>query len=199
MNAPLDPITYRVRVSALENETIWRLGPDALEREEIIAGGKGATVRYPYVDIRALRLSFAPTRFDGVRYRCDLQLRQGTLAAIVSTHYAGIANFEDRSATYGPLVRGLVARVAAANPACEFRAGKHAPAYWGAHIFVLAMIVVLVYVIGAVYGLSLPSIVIIKLGILAAYIPLMIMYTRKNWPRRFDPSAIPDNLVPGGG
>ncbi len=143
MNAPLDPITHHVRVSALENETIWRLGPDALEREEIIAGGIGATVRYPYADIRGLRLSFAPSRADGGRYRCDLQLKQGTLAAIVSTHYAGVGNFEDRSATYGPLVRGLVARVAAANPACEFRAGKHAPAYWGEHIFLLAMIVVL--------------------------------------------------------
>jgi hypothetical protein len=47
-------------------------------------------------------------------------------------------------------------------------------------------------------GLSLSELVLIKLGILATYIPLMILYTRKNWPRRFDPTAIPNELLPDG-
>ena len=190
MNAPADPITHRVRVSVLENETVWRFGPDALEREEM-AGGKTLAVRYPYADIRQMRLTFAPTRFDSSRYRCEIQLRNGTLAAIVSTHYAGIGDFEDRSATYGPLVRGLVGRVAAANPACRFLAGKRPAVYWGEHIFLLLMLLLLVFVLGATYGLSLGALVLVKLGLLVAYIPLMIVYTRKNWPRAFDPAAIP--------
>jgi hypothetical protein len=196
MNAPSDPVTHRVRASVLEKETIWRLGPDALKREEIPREGPPLTVRYPYADIMEVRLTFAPSRFDSRRYRCDFQLKSGMLAAILSTHNAGIGDFEDRGATYGPLVRGLIARVAAANPACRFWAGKRPGTYWGEHIFLFAMLVLLVYVIGLVGGLSLSELVLIKLGILATYIPLMILYTRKNWPRHFDPAAIPDDLIP---
>jgi len=39
--------------------------------------------------------------------------------------------------------------------------------------------------------------VVVKLGIVVAFIPLMIMCTRKNWPRRFDPAAIPREAMPG--
>jgi hypothetical protein len=199
MDMLTDVIGHRVRTSILEQETVWRLTPDALEREQVLKDGKTVTVRYPYQDIREIRLSFAPTRVDRVRYRCDFQLRNGTLVAILSTHYAGFVDFEDRGATYGPLVRGLIERVAAANPACKFHAGKLPGAYWGEHIFLFLVIVLLVLVIGMVGGASLSTLVLIKLGILVFYIPVMILYTRKNWPRSFDPVAIPSALIPDSG
>jgi hypothetical protein len=46
-------------------------------------------------------------------------------------------------------------------------------------------------------GAAFSDLVLVKLGIVAAFIPLMIMYTRKNWPRRFDPAAIPREAMPG--
>ena len=160
---------------------------------------RSLTVRYPYGDIREIRLSFAPTRVDRARYRCDFQLKNGTLVAILSTHYAGFADFEDRGATYAPLVRGLIERVAAANPACKFEAGKRPGAYWGEHIFLFLMVLLLVFVIGGVGGASLSTFVLIKLGILVFYIPVMILYSRKNWPRSFDPEPIPVALIPDSG
>lgn len=193
-----DAIAHRARTSVLEQETIWRLAPDALESEQILKDGKSVTTRYPYQDIREIRLSFAPTRVDRVRYRCMFQLRKGTLVSIYSTHYAGFADFEDRGATYAPLVRGLIERVAAANPACKFHAGKLPGAYWGEHIFLFLMVVALVYMIGLVGGASLSTLVLVKLGIVVTYVPVMILYTRKNWPRSFDPRAIPDGLLPSG-
>ena len=196
MDAPVDAITHRVRSSILEQETIWRLMPDALEREQVLTDGEGLTVRYPYRDIREIRLSFAPSRADSRRYRCDLQLTNGTLAAILSTHYAGFADFEDRGSTYTPLVRGLVERVAAANPARKFQAGKRPGTYWGEHIFLFLMLALLVFVLGTIGGASLSDLVLVKLGILIAYIPLMILYTRKNWPRSFDPAVIPPGILP---
>jgi hypothetical protein len=199
MDMPTDTITHRVRTSILEQETVWRLMPDGLEREQVLKDGKSLTVRYPYRDIREIRLSFAPTRVDRIRYRCDFQLRNGTLVAILSTHYAGFASFEDRGATYGPLVRGLIERVAAANPACKFEAGKRPGTYWGEHIFLFLMVLLLVFVIGAVGGASLSTLVLVKLGILVFYVPVLILYTRKNWPRSFDPAAIPSGLMPDGG
>lgn len=199
MDMLTDAITHRVRTSILEQETVWRLTPDALEREQVLKDGRGLTVRYPYQDIREIRLSFAPTRVDGRRYRCDFQLKNGVLVAILSTHYAGFADFEDRAATYTPLVRELIERVAAANPACKFEAGKRLGTYVGEHIFLFLMVLLLVLVIGMVGGASLSTLVMVKLSILITYIPLMILYTRKNWPRSFDPSAIPDELLPAAG
>jgi hypothetical protein len=196
MDMLTDAIIHRVRTSLIEKETIWRLTPDVLEREQVLKDGKGLTVRYPYRDIREIRLSFAPTRVDRARYRCDFQIKNGTLAAILSTHYVGLANFEDRGATYAPLVRALIERVAAANPACKFEAGKRPGTYWGEHIFLFLMVLLLVFVIGAVGGASLSTLVLVKLGILVTYVPVMILYTRKNWPRSFDPDAIPPDLLP---
>ena len=60
------------------------------------------------------------------------------------------------------------------------------------------MLSVLVLVLGLVGGVALSNLVLVKLGIIASFIPVMIMYTRKNWPRRFDPAAIPAEALPGG-
>ncbi|MGH6770910.1 MAG: hypothetical protein ACRECO_18030 [Xanthobacteraceae bacterium] len=194
MNAPALPLAYAVRANVFEHEMTWRLGADALE---VDAGAGVATRRFPYRDFTELRLSFAPTRFDFARYRCDLRIFGHPSTAILSTHYAGIGDFEDRAATYAPFMRGLVAQVAAANPPCRFRAGKHPATYIAEHVFLLAMIVLLVFVIGLVGGVGLSGLVMVKLGILLFYVPVMILYTRKNWPRRFDPHAIPDDVLPG--
>ena len=107
-------------------------------------------------------------------------------------------DFEDRAATYVPLVRGLVARVAEANPACRFRSGKGPFVYWAEHIFLLLMVLLIVLVVFLVGGVAFSDLFLVKLGIVLGFIPLMIMYTRKNWPRRFDPAAIPKEAMPGG-
>ena len=191
MDVTPGPVVHTVRANGLEYDGIWRLGPDALALTGGSTAGPDVTVEFPYSAISEIRLSFAPTRFDWARYRCDLRLANGQTIAILSTHYASIGDFEDRAASYVPLVRGLIARVAAANPACRIRAGKRPLVYFAEHAFLLAMMLLLALVIGLVGGVGLSGLVLIKLGILAAYIPLMIVYTRKNWPRRLAPAAIP--------
>ena len=187
MDAHVDTITHRVRSSILERETIWRLLPDAIEREQVLKDGKDLTVRYPYGDIREIRLSFAPTRVDRARYRCDFQLKNGTLVAILSTHYAGFADFEDRGATYAPLVRGLIERVAQPiRPASSRLASGPAPI--GASTSSWASDAAAVGVRDWRGRRREPvTLVLMRLGILTFIIPVMILYTRKNWPRSFDP------------
>ena len=121
--------------------------PDALELQGGPTAGPDVVLRFPYRDIVGVRLSYAPSRFDSARYRCDLRMRSGQRLAILSTHYAGIADFEDRAATYGPFVRALIARVAAANPSASYRSGKSPVTYWAEHLFLLAMVVLLVLVL----------------------------------------------------
>ena len=222
MNMAVDPVIHSARADMFQREATWRLGPDALER----AGGepadapwwahvlrfylrlivpfairrieKGGSARFPYASIKELRICFDPTRFDDTRHRCDVRLADGQKASFYSTHFVSVTDFEDRAATYVPFVRELIARTSAANPACRFRSGKRPFVYWAEHVLLLVMLLLLVLVLGLVGGVALSNLVLVKLGIIATFIPVMIMYTRKNWPRRFDPAAIPAEALPGG-
>jgi hypothetical protein len=220
MNKAVEPVVHRARVNAFQQEATWRLGPDALERD----GGepaaapvwaqlarfvvrlivpwaldpieRGGAARFPYAEVRDLRLRFDPTRFDKARHRCDLRLADGRRAHVFSTHFVGVADFEDRAATYVPLVYGLVARIAAASPRCRFRSGKSRLAYWAEHIFLLAVTALLVFVLFLVGGQGISELAWLKLAIVISFIPVLIAYTRKNWPRRFEPAAIPADALP---
>jgi hypothetical protein len=216
------PPSHSARANLYQNEAHWRLGTDALER----SGGepadapwwarlirfylllivpwaidridKGGPARFPYAQIKELRLTYEPTRIDDNRHSCWIKLATGEKASFFSTHFSGVADFEDRGATYVPLVRGLAMRVARANPACRFWAGKSRFAYWAWHIFLLAMVLLLIFVMGHLAGFKLSDLVLAKLAILIGFIPLMALYTRKNYPRRFTPPDIPPQVLPGG-
>jgi hypothetical protein len=196
MNDAAAPPAYVARANVLEHEAIWRLTSDALELQGGPAAGSDAVMRLPYRDIASVRLSYAPSRVDSVRYRCDLTMRSGRRLAILSTHYAGVADFEDRAATYAPFVRALIARVAAANPSARFRSGKNPVAYWAEHLFLLAMVALLVFVLSVTGFAPLSESSWAKFAVIIGFIPLLIVYTRKNWPRSFKPDAIPEDVLP---
>jgi hypothetical protein len=157
---------------------------------------RGGTARFPYADVREIRLSFDPTRFDQRRYRCDLRMKDGRKTTLFSTTYVGVGDFADCAASYVPLVRGLVARVAGANPGCRFRAGRGRVAYFVQHAFLFVAFAALVFVLFAFGGSGLSDLVWLKLAIVASYIPVMASYTRKNWPRRFMGAAVPEDVLP---
>jgi hypothetical protein len=182
---------HRTRRSIFQSEAAWRLGEDALER---VAEGRPA-FRIPYAEIVELQLSYDPTRFETTRYRCDVLSQRNGRALIVSVSYLSPMNFENRGATYVPFMEALVARVAAANPACRFQAGKRLSTYIGEQLFLLAMLLLLVSVL-YLTGAPIAGIVAIKLALLAFFVPTMILYVRKNRPRTFDPSEIPDDILP---
>lgn len=213
-------LAHSSRWSVFQREATWRLGGDALTREggepdaaplfarvlrfllrfilpwAVMKIEPGGPARFPYADIVELRLSFEPTRFDKERHRCDITMRDRTRATIWSTHYVSIGEFEDRAATYTPLARALVARIAAANPACVFRAGKRPLAYWAQLLFLLAMFSLLALVILTFGSAGLSGLVWLKLAIIAAFIPLLLRYVHKNRPGRFAADRIPADVLP---
>jgi hypothetical protein len=222
MNIAAQPVVHSARADMFQREAAWRLGLDALDRE----GGEPATApwwahlmrfylrlivpwavraiepggraSFPCASIVELRLCFDPTRFDDTRHRCDIRLADRRRASFYSTHFVSVAEFEDRAATYVPLVRALVAQVAAASPACRFRAGKRPIVYWAEHAVLAALVALLVCVLALVGGVAITDLFLAKLAIVVAFIPVMIAYTRKNRPRQFDPDAIPAEVLPGG-
>jgi hypothetical protein len=195
MNDTSAPLVYTVRANVLEYDTTWELTPDAIVRTEPRRDGP-FVFRIPYTAVKDIRLSYAPSRVDSARYRCDITPKSGGAIAILSTHYAGIGDFEDRAATYAPFVRELIARVAAANPSATFRAGKNPYLYVAEHLFLIAMAALLVFVLFLVGGAGLSDLVLLKLAIIAASIPLLVIYALKNWPRSFSPDTVPLDVLP---
>lgn len=208
------------RPNVFQREATWRITPDALTREGgerakaplaarlarlllrimfpwgVVRIERGGPARFAYADIVELRLSFDPTRFDSKRHRCEITMRDRTRTNIWSTHYVSVGDFEDRGATYAPLARALIARVAAANPHCVFRAGKRPLVYWAEHTFLLAMSTLAVFTVGVLGGSAISELVWVKIGIVITMIPLALVYARKNRPRHFDPSGIPGDILP---
>ena len=58
------------------------------------------------------------------------------------------------------------------------------------------MLLLLGVVLWLTAAVSLHGLVVVKLIIIAAMLPTAYLYVRKNRPRRFDPAAIPDDLLP---
>lgn len=168
------------------------LGAEALERCE--PGGR--TLAIPLAAVDEIRLTFDPTRFDRVRYRCGIRGRNALRESLVSTSYVSFGTFEDRGRGYAPFVREFVRRAARANPRCRFRAGARPLAYAVQHLFVLAILVLLAVLIAATAGVPPAGLVLVKLAIVAAYVPLSLRHARRNWPRRFDPGNVPRDLLP---
>lgn len=186
-------VSHNVRVSALEPEKTWKLEGDTLW---IRAEGQ-PDMPLPLASISKLRLSFDPGRSQRNLFRCHLYDTGGKCASIQNIHYEGFASFGDRTDTYLPFVRALTARLASVNPRCEFISGTSHLSWW-AHAAFLAvafgfLAVVLVLLYSAVGPLAL-----FKLLIIAFFIPTTIRWFSKNWPRKFPPHAIPENLLPKG-
>jgi hypothetical protein len=156
----------------------------------------GGPARFPCADISEVRLSFDPTRFDTRRHRCDIRMDEGKCATLWSTHFVSVAEFEDRAASYTPLVRALIAHVAATNPRSAFRAGKRPLIYWAEQVFLVVMAAAVVWVLALVGGSDLSEVTWVKLALVVAFIPLALRYARKNRPRRFEPGVIPLDVLP---
>jgi hypothetical protein len=186
-----EPVEFRTRRNVLEDE--MRL---ALDADTLVCAIGGATLRHPFREISQIRLWFDPTRFDSVRCRCEVKPAKGERLRFPSTSYVSIGDFEDRGAAYARFVRALVARVAAANPAAQFHAGKRPLAYYAEHAFLLSAFLLLGFVLATIGEFALSGLVMTKLAIIAFYVPIAIAYTRRNWPRRFSAAAIPTEVLP---
>jgi hypothetical protein len=184
----VEEIEYRRRASIQEKgETVWRAFPDRLEYHD--AGGALRGV-VPFDRVTRVRLAFAPGRLQQKRFLMELS---GTRSQfnLSNMHFKGIAQFEDRTDTFFPLVRAVVAGVHAANPNASFRAGEK-PAYY---VFLLAFVLV-VYALLALVLFTLPVVpgnftisILIKLGIILVSLPLLLSWGIHARPRRFDPET----------
>jgi hypothetical protein len=186
-----DALTYSFRAHAFVKEATWRIEDGMLTCEQ-----QGQTMRFPLAGATDVRLVFDPARVAYNRFGCNVRFRDGREAVLLNQSYSGFADFEDRSGSYVPFVRALIARIAQANPACRFHAGKPALGYVASLAFLFAIFLLLALVLWVTETVSLSGLVTVKLIIIAAMLPTLYLYVRKNRPRPFEPAAIPDDLLP---
>lgn len=185
---------YRRRASISKNsEVLWRACSDRLEQ---IAQDGTLMLTVPYRNVRKVRLAFAPGRFQTSRFLMDLRGETSRLI-LTNMHFEGIGRFEDRSETFFPLVREVVAGVAAANPAARFSAGEEPVLYglmFGLNVAAFSMLALLILYLPIVPGnVSLSA--MIKMGIVIFTLPLLLSWAVNARPRRFDPVRDIDKVL----
>lgn len=193
-NRPAPPplgLEHKVRISALEPERTWSLRGDTLYRET----EDQATFAIPLKEITKVSLAYEPTRMQTRRYRCYLHNALGKVATIQNEHYKGFASFEDRSATYTLFLLLLISRVAAINPECQFFTGVSYLRWIANAVFFFGVFGLLIVVMFFMFT-AIGWLVIVKLAIIAFFIPVVIRWFVKNKPNTFNPSEIPKDLLP---
>lgn len=186
-----DTVHYSVRRHAFEPERRWALDDNGLSWQAEDRNG-----HLDFAAIAAVRLGYGATRFDFARYRCRVTGRDGASESIVSTHFDSLGNFSDRRDGYLPFVRALVTRTAAANPQCRFHAGVGPAQFWLTVFFLFAALAIVAV---AALSLGIPPLwyLYLKIAFIIALLPVALVWIKRNRPRRFDPSAIPADVLPG--
>lgn len=191
MNPPPLALEHRCRTSVLEREILWRLEGDTLL--QISEGLPPHVIRLE--EVEGVRLMYAPTRFQTGRYACRLALRGGHSLGLQNEHFEGFATFADRSTTYRSLILALIRRRASLGPGCRYLGGT-SMVNWILQTAILVGSGLLLAAAFLAFGPSSNAMILVKLIIIAAMLPVAIRWVAKNRPRVFDPGDIPAGLLP---
>ncbi len=165
------------------NRLIWLVG-DKTKPEQIALK-----------DIIELKLKYAPSRYQLARCSARLVKREGGSIDILSSHYAGFADFEDRTETYEPFIRALGSALAKENPAAKFPRGYERSSLLLGAMLGMTGLAFVAMLLPVVFAVGLPA--IIPLGLLILFSgPAAAAEIRRNWPGAYDPHDIPGDLLP---
>jgi hypothetical protein len=182
---------YTQRPHAFSPERTYALGPEDLTWKDDKSEG-----RLAYADFTEVRLAYAPTRVQKNRFLLTLVGKQGKPLQISNASYRSLADFEDRSLGYSRFVVALHRAVAVANPGVRFVSGNTRGQYTLNGL--MAAFAVAVMVAGLVFFIAfgLVWVALIKMGLMAYYLPSLLRYLGRNRPCNYDPANIPPEMLP---
>jgi hypothetical protein len=187
-------IIYTHRRNVFEAEKTIAIDGNDLSLKE----GAASEMRVPLSAVERVRIGFEPTRVQNTLYTCRVWVKghSGVWVTLHSQSYKGFADFEAHDAQYRTFVESLNNAVAAANPKAKFEAGSAVWVY-ALNIGCLGIAALaLAWVLVLTGGEGWSEITIWKAFIVLGMIPLAVAWVGANWPRRYDPRAIPQNLIP---
>lgn len=177
---------HEVRDGLLSKPQTFSLSDTALCR-----AAAGLVTEIPFSDIKDIKLSTYPNS-GALHSQAVVRGQSGPTLTIRSHHYQGLKDFESRAASYEPLVRELIARVAEANPGARFQTGSNL-------IRITWMVMLIVFVaLAALLGGLVISGEDLRGDVLGGFIVAIVSipYAWKSMnssrPRAFAPDAIPD-------
>ncbi|HEU4885087.1 MAG TPA: hypothetical protein VFT45_22695 [Longimicrobium sp.] len=172
---------HSFRRGILESEKTYTLYPDRLE---ITQEGAAPDV-YDLSQVDTVHLKYERSK-QRAYYFCIVRTPRGKVL-LRHLHFAGIARFEDRSATYTPFVRALLSAVAQQSPRATLKAGS---------LFTFIMLIVLLpFLLGvAALAYSFNSLGG-ALGMVFMALLCIGMIPRSR-PRTVDPANPPANVLP---
>jgi hypothetical protein len=184
---------YRKRNNLFEKgEREWRVEYDALAQE----APDGTTQRKPWRDVAEARLRYMPVNSARWRYLFEIGFRDGTCWQVDNVHFAGISDFEDRSASYVPFVRAALERIRAEAPGARLYSGARAASYYAQAGFAIAVLLVLAAILTLVPLGGVPLLPL-RLLLVAWMIPPFIKWLRRSRPRALDlNAALPPGVLP---
>lgn len=171
---------YTFRRSVLEGERTYTLYPDRIE----VAEGELPLRRYLLNEVRVVHIKYEHTKQRGY-YQCFIRTPD-TRLALRHVHWKGAGNFEDRRATYTPFVKALLGELSR-FPGVQFKAGSMGN-------FIAAMIGIPLMTALGVLALSrgLEG----RAALAGFMVFLCLVMLRPSRPRRLDPLAPPEDLLP---
>lgn len=165
----------------------WQLAPGGL-----VVTRYGNAVEFPYPQITRLSLRFAPTKLKKHRYTVCVTHQNGASAEIDNMSFRGLGDFEDLSFKYAILVHGLSQKLAAAGAPCEVHGGVS----WLWYLLTLGLSAIILMVLLMIVLLGGPILILIKVLLIALYIPTMYRWLKHNRPRQGTLTLLPDGTVP---
>ena len=183
---------YRQRPHAFAPERTYTLAADGVHCQG--EGELDTVIRYDQVE--SVRLAFEPTRAQRNRYCLRITGRQGQRYDITNEHYAGIAEFEDRSPGYRHFAAELHRLLASGGYPARFHSGQGAMQYAFNCALTIFILVMLAGVAWFLLAVGLIAIVVVKVVIIAFYLPTLFRYVTRNRPQDYLPSAIPPAVLP---
>ncbi len=123
----MDELTFSGRASLASPEMTWRLGDEALDWTSDKGHGRLSLADISQVRLYAMPKATMPmlggaTLTPGFE-QCLVTPKRGKMLRLVSSHFKGVGDFEDRSASFDPFVQALLRRTAAANPRARLLQG----------------------------------------------------------------------------
>lgn len=186
--------TYTQRRHAFEGERTYSIEDGALVCRE----KDRPTRSLPLSDVSRVRLAYEPTRVQTGLWACRVWggRAKSFWGVISSTHYRGLYDFEDRGIDYGAFVRALNEAVTRANPQAVFDTGPGMMAF----VFNGVALALALFMFGAMILIigfdEVSEWAWFRLLLLLPFVALVWPWFSRNWPRRFDPKAVPEGLLP---
>ncbi len=184
-------LEHRGRRLAFGAVGVWRLTGGRLE--QAIEGRPAIVV--PLARVERIRLSHDPVyRGRDDRYRCDIVWDGGPALAIPSLVFRPLGS-ENTNPSYRRLITALVPAVARANPACRFECGRgHLHSLYFALVGPGAGLAALAA--GLTVEMTGTDLQWFAGSVLATGTAASLPMAWRQWPRRFDPAAIPPEILP---